>query len=154
MRRFVFFGTAAAAAAVLLLPAAAAWLRQPVAQPLPEPVRLQGLPETQKPEVRRSSRRERSSPLSRSRSARRTSRQEDRVAAAGARHVVLALVAAGRSPRSTPSPSSGHTSPAPRASTRRLFSSPDSARASADREGESDDMNEDQNDSDDDGDSS
>jgi hypothetical protein len=111
MRRFVLIGTGAAAAAVFLLPAAAAWLRQPVAQPLPEPVRLQGLPEAQKPDVRRSSRRERSSPLSRSRSARRTVRQGHRTAAAGARHAVLAPVAAGRSSRFTPSPSSGHASP-------------------------------------------
>lgn len=111
MRRFVLIGTGAAAAAVFLLPAAAAWLRQPVAQPLPEPVRLQGLPEAQKPDIRRSSRRERSSPLSRSRSARRTGRQGHRPAAAGARHVVLAPVVAGRPSRSTPSPSSGHASP-------------------------------------------
>jgi hypothetical protein len=107
MRRFVLIGTGAAAAAVFLLPAAAAWLRQPVAQPLPEPVRLQGLPEAQKPDIRRSSRRERSSPLSRSRSARRTVRQGHRPAAAGARHAVLAPVVAGRSSRFTPSPSSG-----------------------------------------------
>jgi hypothetical protein len=111
VRRFVLIGTGAAAAAVFLLPAAAAWLRQPVAQPLPEPVRLQGLPEAQKPDIRRSSRRERSSPLSRSRSARRTVRQGHRPAESGARHAVLAPVVAGRPSRFTPSPSSGNASP-------------------------------------------
>jgi hypothetical protein len=90
MRRLAVIGTGAAVAAVLILPAAAAWLREPEARPLPEPIHLQGSPEYPQPG---SGARDRRRPV------------------AGARPAELAPAAAGRATPSSP-PSARSSSPA------------------------------------------
>jgi hypothetical protein len=75
MRRFALIAVGLAVAAFLLLPAAAAWLRQPGATPLPSPVELPTTTESYRPDTRAIERRVRSKP--------RVRRREDQTTQAG-----------------------------------------------------------------------
>jgi hypothetical protein len=57
MRRLALFAVGVAVAALLLLPAASAWLRQPAASPLPDPVNLQSAADWEQRQPRASDRR-------------------------------------------------------------------------------------------------
>jgi hypothetical protein len=115
MRRLALIGTGAAVAAVLILPAAAAWLREPEAQRLPEPVQLPSLRAPQQPDAGPRPRRKQAETASRSR-AKPLNVPDDRRprAAARARPAELEPVAAGRLSRArSPQPPSRGRPPSP-----------------------------------------
>jgi hypothetical protein len=72
MRRLALIAVGIAVAALLLLPAASAWLRQPAASPLPDPVNLQSAADWEQRHPRASDRRVRSKLVERSRSPEKT----------------------------------------------------------------------------------
>jgi hypothetical protein len=93
VRRLALIAVGAAVAVVLLLPAAAAWLREPKPQPLPQPVDLQGSSVTEEPDIR-FKRSWRSRPRVGPRPLQRAPRPIQPTAVAGARAVKLAPAAA------------------------------------------------------------
>jgi hypothetical protein len=89
VRRLALIAVGAAVAAILLLPAAAAWLREPNPQPLPQPVDLQRSSVNEQPHIRVNGR-WRSRPRLGARPLQRIARPVQRAAAAGARPINLA----------------------------------------------------------------